>query len=540
MIGDGAGVWSFVHVDDAAPATRGRDRARPARRLQRRRRRPRAAAGMWLPALAEALGRQAAAARPGAGSAGSPPARPPSRCSPQIRGRREREGQAGAGLDACATAVGATGSAANWSRRGRSHDVSASYDPVPMLYGRDGERSCIGEVLDGARESRSAVLVLRGEAGVGKSALLEDACAQADGHARPARTRHRVRGAAALRRPPSAAAAAPRRGSTTCPRRRRARCAARSGSRPAPATSGSWSRSPCSPCSPRSPSASRCCAWSTTRTGSTPPRPRRWCSPPGGSRPSASRSCSPPATATPAASTRPSLEELPARAGSTPARRRRCSTSDAAGALSPEARARLIDGTGGNPLALLELSATLSEAQLTGAEPLFEPLPVSARVERAFLQRVRRLPGRTRSAAAGRRRRRQRRAGDRARARPAGSAPGAEALDAAEQAGLLRVDGPRLEFRHPLIRSAVYHGAPPSRRQRSPPRAGRRARRRGATPTGAPGTGPRRRRARPRRRRARSSRRRGAPAGAAASSPRRSRSSARPRWRPTSATASAC
>ena len=36
-------------------------------------------------------------------------------------------------------------------------------------------------------------------------------------------------------------------------------------------------------------------------------------------------------------------------------------------ALSPEARDQLIAGTGGNPLALLELSATLTEEQLAGA-----------------------------------------------------------------------------------------------------------------------------------------------------------------------------
>jgi predicted ATPase len=48
------------------------------------------------------------------------------------------------------------------------------YDPR-VLYGRDAERSIIGGLLEGARESRSGVLVIRGEAGVGKSALLEDA-----------------------------------------------------------------------------------------------------------------------------------------------------------------------------------------------------------------------------------------------------------------------------------------------------------------------------------------------------------------------------
>ena len=43
-----------------------------------------------------------------------------------------------------------------------------------MLYGRDDERARIGELLDGARSSRSGVLVLRGEPGIGKTALLED------------------------------------------------------------------------------------------------------------------------------------------------------------------------------------------------------------------------------------------------------------------------------------------------------------------------------------------------------------------------------
>ena len=64
-------------------------------------------------------------------------------------------------------------------------------------------------------------------------------------------------------------------------------------------------------------------------------------------------------------------------------------------ALSPEARQRLIEATGGNPLALMELPALLSERQLTGLEPLLDPLPVSARVERAFLARVRELPEET-------------------------------------------------------------------------------------------------------------------------------------------------
>jgi AAA ATPase-like protein len=44
-----------------------------------------------------------------------------------------------------------------------------------VLYGRDAEREAIRVLLEDARASRSGVLVLRGEAGIGKTALLEDA-----------------------------------------------------------------------------------------------------------------------------------------------------------------------------------------------------------------------------------------------------------------------------------------------------------------------------------------------------------------------------
>ena len=133
-------------------------------------------------------------------------------------------------------------------------------------------------------------------------------------------------------------------------------------------------------------------------------------------------------------------------------------------AISQEARDRLIDGTGGNPLALLELPSVLSEAQLTGTEPLLDPLPAGAHVERAFLARVRRLPKDTQTvllvAAADD-------TGELYTALRAAGLLGASAgaLDAAEQAGLVRVRPTRLDFRHPLVRSAIYQGAPLSRRQ---------------------------------------------------------------------------
>ena len=54
--------------------------------------------------------------------------------------------------------------------------------------------------------------------------------------------------------------------------------------------------------------------------------------------------------------------------------------------------AQLLVAAGGNPLALLELPAALSAAQLAGRSPLPDPLPVGAGVQRAFAERAGRLP----------------------------------------------------------------------------------------------------------------------------------------------------
>jgi predicted ATPase len=46
---------------------------------------------------------------------------------------------------------------------------------VPMLRGRRDELAVLDGLLEDSRAGRSGVLVLRGEAGVGKTALLEHA-----------------------------------------------------------------------------------------------------------------------------------------------------------------------------------------------------------------------------------------------------------------------------------------------------------------------------------------------------------------------------
>jgi ATP/maltotriose-dependent transcriptional regulator MalT len=130
----------------------------------------------------------------------------------------------------------------------------------------------------------------------------------------------------------------------------------------------------------------------------------------------------------------------------------------------PAVRSRLVEQTRGNALALLEVPSALTPAQLAGEEPLPEALPMTRQVESVFLERVRRLPEDAQRfllvAAADD----SENAGLVTRAAERLSV-GPDALDTAEQAGLLLVRGLRLEFRHPLVRSAVYDVATSSERR---------------------------------------------------------------------------
>jgi len=132
--------------------------------------------------------------------------------------------------------------------------------------------------------------------------------------------------------------------------------------------------------------------------------------------------------------------------------------------LPGELVGRLVERTGGNPLALLELPGSLSSEQLAGRAPLEDVLPLTTRLERAFGDRVRRLPGPARTllvvAAA-------ETTGDPAVVLRAGDRLGAGAgpLEEAESAGLVRAVDGRLAFRHPLVRSAAYQTATLAARQ---------------------------------------------------------------------------
>jgi DNA-binding CsgD family transcriptional regulator len=124
---------------------------------------------------------------------------------------------------------------------------------------------------------------------------------------------------------------------------------------------------------------------------------------------------------------------------------------------------QIVAETGGNPLALLELPRGLTPAQLAGGFGLPAALPLSAGIEQIFARRLARLP------------RDARRLLLLAAAEPVGDAAllwrAAQQLEipetaahAAESEGLLTLDS-GVVFRHPLVRSAVYGAADPSERR---------------------------------------------------------------------------
>ena len=153
------------------------------------------------------------------------------------------------------------------------------------------------------------------------------------------------------------------------------------------------------------------------------------------------------------------LDGLPTRrlGGLEPGAARALLAASVAGPLNARVAARIIAETGGNPLALLEVAGLLTPGQLAGRSPLPQWLPVGQAMQGHFLRQVKTLPPATRlllllaSAASG---------DDPAALWQAAARLGV-GPDVAEPAlaqDILSL-GPRVEFRHPLIRSAVYEGA---------------------------------------------------------------------------------
>jgi DNA-binding CsgD family transcriptional regulator len=134
------------------------------------------------------------------------------------------------------------------------------------------------------------------------------------------------------------------------------------------------------------------------------------------------------------------------------------------GPLDERVRDRIVAETRGNPLALLELPRGLTPAELAGGFGLSDGPALSGRIEERFRERLAQLPEPTRVLLLV------------AAAEPVGDpllvwkAAAALGLDAAAAApatatGLVEL-GAQVRFGHPLVRSAVYHAAAPDDRQR--------------------------------------------------------------------------
>lgn len=130
---------------------------------------------------------------------------------------------------------------------------------------------------------------------------------------------------------------------------------------------------------------------------------------------------------------------------------------EVAPSLEPAVRERLLSEAAGNPLALTELPATVQADSLLKAT-----LPLNTRLEQAFGARVSALPAETRMCllvAALNDRGSIGETFEAASAALAGKPIDAEALTPAVNAGLVGGGRGRLVFRHPLVRSAIVQAA---------------------------------------------------------------------------------
>jgi DNA-binding CsgD family transcriptional regulator len=135
--------------------------------------------------------------------------------------------------------------------------------------------------------------------------------------------------------------------------------------------------------------------------------------------------------------------------------------------LAPAVRGPLLRAADGNPLALVELPIAVGAERLAGLSLQADRMPLTARLERAFAARVSELsaPGRRLLVIAA--------ANDsgslaealRAATLAAGKPVTLAALGPAVAAQLVRIDGASIEFRHPLVRSGIYQLADAAERQ---------------------------------------------------------------------------
>ena len=133
------------------------------------------------------------------------------------------------------------------------------------------------------------------------------------------------------------------------------------------------------------------------------------------------------------------------------------------GPLDPRVHDRIVAEAGGNPLALVELPRGVTSAELAGGFALPDAMPLSGRIEESFRRRLEPLPEDSlrllQLAAADP-------VGDPVLVWRAAERLGiaTEAATPTAEAGLVEF-GARVRFRHPLVRSAVYRSASLQERQ---------------------------------------------------------------------------
>ncbi len=127
------------------------------------------------------------------------------------------------------------------------------------------------------------------------------------------------------------------------------------------------------------------------------------------------------------------------------------------GPLDAQVQARILAEAGGNPLALLELPRGLTPAGMAGGFGLPDSMPLMSRIEQGFVRQLQALPRAARQLLL------------LAAAEPVGNVTllrraaeqlgiGAHDTALAEATGLIDI-GVRVRFRHPLVRSAAYRTA---------------------------------------------------------------------------------
>ena len=324
----------------------------------------------------------------------------------------------------------------------------------PRLLGREREREVLERLLEGARAGHGGVLVLHGEPGVGKTALLEFAVE--DGTGLPGRPHRRGRrgDGAPVRRAPAAvftdhrADRAPAR-SPARRARRRVRTQRRAGAR---IRSSSGSRS--SVCCRRRPRSARCSAWSTTRSGWTMRRLARLRSSRAGSSRRRSRSLFAARERGDALAGFPEINVGPL--GRRDARALLESVLPAR--VDERVLERIVVETRGNPLALLELPRGMTPTQLAGGFGLPAALP-AVRPDRGTLHATtRERPARCVGACCSSPRQTRRAISRSCLARRSGSRSPSRRRKRSDRTAC-STSSAGVVFRHPLARSAVYRAA---------------------------------------------------------------------------------